>query len=250
MYFPGICEALGSIPNTEKQNKTTSKETKSQVYKRQQNVSVSKDAEKRKLCALPAAISGKQYWGSSRTEENSRRCSIILKETSTVHCKVFNVETPQKCPLTDQEQKVVHTPWRTPPSPTTWTNLEKMKTNPGNYYLTLNIYRQVMERGWGSGNRRRAAPMGSPKHAQSRITDVPVFAAVAAAESSTLDTKHLVQRWTVNLLSSWTWCRDGWQKRRCWFPGSSSSENSVRCKYWMLFYSSVAQQELYASHVL
>lgn len=113
-----------------------------------------------------------------------------------------------------------------------------MKTNPGNYYLTLNIYRHVMERGWGSGNRRRAAPMGSPKHAQSRITDVPVFAAVAAAESSAPDTKHLVQRWTVNLLSSRTWGRDGWQKLRCWFPGRSSSENSVRCKYWMLFYSS------------
>lgn len=76
------------------------------------------------------------------------------------------------------------------------------ETNPGDYYLTLNIYRQVMEWGWGSGNRRRAAPMVSPKHAQSRIIDVPVFAAVAAAESSALDTKHLVQRWTVNLLST------------------------------------------------
>lgn len=44
--------------------------------------------------------------------------------------------------------------------------------------------------------------MVSPKHAQSHIIDVPVFAAVAAAESSALDTKHLVQRWTVNLLST------------------------------------------------
>lgn len=44
--------------------------------------------------------------------------------------------------------------------------------------------------------------MVSPKHAQSHFTDVPVFAVVAAAECSTPDTKHLVQRLIVNLLST------------------------------------------------
>lgn len=50
--FPGICEALGSIPNTEKQNKTISKERKSQVCKRQQNVSKCQQGrrEKETLC--------------------------------------------------------------------------------------------------------------------------------------------------------------------------------------------------------
>lgn len=95
-----------------------------------------------------------------------------------------------------------HTPRRTPSSPTTKTNLEKMKTNPGNYYLTLTILRQEMEGGGALGIGGEQPWMVSPKHAQAHITDVPVFVVVAAAECSAPHTKHLVQRWIVNLPST------------------------------------------------